>query len=323
ITNISGRSAYPLDLNILKIVEIAVGAFGKSGNEYRFIVNNIANYVFAKTVQGGKTVQLGFMDTMWKMVGKNTVYYESAENINEWFAMVYKNSSSVIQRMTDAGIIPAVGIRAVSNFESGMFNVVYRNNKLTYVKEAKEVNNGELVYVLSYKYVSPEQVGSTIDGVTYYYQNGSTITKEQALVMWDVANADTDDEKQAVLETINADRAANNAQELELSVIEDVYKESLSAAMYEMFGGSGIIGEAADVEGMLDALLSGDVSVSIGVVDGAFKVTATYTKSGKSASVNLSLALKANQTIDTSFDEWEDNEAKTYTIDTSRYMPGN
>ena len=307
ITNISGRSAYPLDLNILKIAEIAVGAFGKSGNEYRVIVNNIANYVFAKTVQGGKTIQLGFMNTMWKMVGKNTVY-ESAENINEWFAMVYKNSSSVIQRMTDAGIIPAVGIKAVSKFESGKFNVVYRNNKLTYVKEAKDVNTGEQVYVLSYKYVSPEQVGTTIDGVTYYYQNGSTITKEQALVMWAVANADTTEEKQAVLNTINADRAANNDQALELSVIEDVYKESLSAAMNEMFGGSGIIGEATDVEGMLNALLSGNVSVSIGVVDGAFKVTATYTKSGKSASVNLLLALKANQTIDTSFAEW-DNEA--------------
>lgn len=323
ITNISGRSAYPLDLNILKIAEIAVGAFGKSGNEYSVIVNNIANYVFAKTIQGGKIIQLGFMNTMWKMVDKNIVY-ESAENINEWFAMVYKNSSSVIQRMTDAGIIPAVGIKAVSKFESGKFNVVYRNNKLTYVKEAKEVNNGEQVYVLSYKYVSSEQVGAIIDGVTYYYQNGSTITKEQALVMWAVANADTAEERQNVLATINADRTANNAQELEISVIEKVYEESLSAAMYEMFGGSGIIGEAADVEGMLNALLSGDVSVSIGVVDGAFKVTATYTKSGKSASVNLSLALKANQTIDTSFDEWEDNEDnKTYTIDTSRYMPGN
>lgn len=307
-------SVYPYKANILSIVQMAIGMVSQSESDaFALTAASIAGKVFAPTMteinQRDVIAQLGFFSTLYQNTSGGVIY-DSFSTQQEFYSWIYKGGQGAINRMTDANIIPA--IKLVANASKGKY--VY-NDKFVLV-EWKSGMTGTRYDIVKATALSENAL---IGNGTWFYQNSSTISKDEALMMWRIATG----------ETTGITNFVGSA--VEASVLNALYDQCIEDTILKLLNGSSFLG-TDDAEGNYDAwldnILAGDLSASISyVTDAGLTIEISYTDiSDKTLAISLNLSieeLSAPYQIPTSANlNFTEATEGVCVIDVSSYMPG-
>lgn len=254
------ESYYPISFNIANILNIALDNMTIANNNLTIataggIFETLFGYSEPRSVKnndsalyrGGDSygyIYMGILETgaITNTPGEIT-RYDSISTAEELYAAVYKGSASAIKRMTDAGLLQAIKIVEA---EGGKY--AYLNGELV-VWESGEKYDTNVRYNLEKGF---ETVG---DG--WCYQNGYTMSKEEAVVMWKVsAGVEVTESEWNSIEIYTIPTA---------KTIAALYDEGIVKTLKDMFAGSKLIENFDTLNGneIFDALLAFDVKANI------------------------------------------------------------
>ena len=248
---------YPVSFNIAQVLNIALDHMTIANNNVKVVTaQGIFNALFgyagataaesASLYRNGEDVgyiYMGILET-GAVTNSNEVItgYDSISTAEELYAAVYKGSATAIKRMTDANLLPAIKI-----VESASGEYAYLNGVLV-VYDSKNKYDSQTRYTLT------KEFGHTVGTDGWCYQNGYTLSKAEALVMWKVT---------AGVEVTAAEWLGIGASAPEAAVVEALYNEGIVKDLKDILAGSNIVDFTKDGNEIFDALLALNVEVNI------------------------------------------------------------
>ncbi|HKL94687.1 MAG TPA: hypothetical protein VJZ69_05325 [Clostridia bacterium] len=305
-------SGYKFDFDLFAILKTVLAVSSQSTtNAFAITMPNTLADTLLKPVSNSQlaVTNFGIFSTMWSKVS-GVISYESFESQDDIYAWFYKGNQNVINRMTERNIIPA--IKLVRDDAKGAYGY---NDKFVLVEAAKAV--GTARYNIERSMTAA--VNALVGNGTWFYQNSSTITKDEARKMWAAAtNTWTFGKDNLAVQTIE-----NIA--IDVTTRAAIYAECIEDGLLATLDGSSFIGGAranADNGEWLDNILQGKLNATISyVTTEGLTINVSFTDvATKVASVALTIKLEALTTpYVVPADADLDFEAEC-TIDLSSYM---
>jgi hypothetical protein len=308
-------ASYPMKLDILKLAQQVVSIVDQdNADAFKLLgTQTIANILLKEVKDTGAnptTTHLGIFETMPKKTSQG-IDYNSFKDQTEFYAFIYKGDRNVIKRFTDAGVIGAIKLEESTSGKyayNDKYELVEYKDGHIYPPAASGLNG------MRYNLTKSTQTSDAalIGNGTWFYQNASTINKEEALKMWRIATGDFTD----IL-----DLDGN-------PVDQTLYEDCIENTILTLLAGSSFLGaeDAQNEDAWLDNILQGKLSANISYVsEEGFTIKVEYTDlSGKKAKVELSLGIEALSApyaipeIDNL--DFDDETAGVCVIDLSSYM---
>lgn len=251
-------SEYPVSFNIAQVLNIALDHMTIANNNVKVataegIFNALFGYagptaaVDASLYRNGEEVGYSYMGILETgAVTNNTgdiTGYDSISTAEELYAAVYKGSATAIKRMTDAKLLPAIKI-----VENAKGKYAYLNGVLV-VYDSKNTYDSQTRYTLT------KEFGHTVGEDGWCYQNGYTLSKAEALVMWKVT---------AGVEVTPAEWSGIGVSSApEAGVVTALYNEGIVKDLKDILAGSNIVDFTKNGNEIFDALLALNVEVNI------------------------------------------------------------
>ena len=248
---------YPVSFNIAQVLNIALDHMTIANNNVKVVTaQGIFNALFgyagataaesASLYRNGEDVgyiYMGILET-GAVTNSNEVItgYDSISTAEELYAAVYKGSATAIKRMTDANLLPAIKI-----VESASGEYAYLNGVLV-VYDSKNKYDSQTRYTLI------KEFGHTVGTDGWCYQNGYTLSKAEALVMWKVT---------AGVEVTAAEWLGIGASAPEAAVVTALYNEGIVKDLKDILAGSNIVDFTKNGNEIFDALLALNAEVNI------------------------------------------------------------
>ena len=250
-------SEYPVSFNIAQVLNIALDHMTIANNNVKVamaegIFNALFGYagataaVDASLYRNGEEVGYIYMGILETGAGTNNneeiTGYDSISTAEELYAAVYKGSATAIKRMTDKNLLPAIKI-----VESASGEYAYLNGVLV-VYDSKNKYDSQTRYTLT------KEFGHTVGTDGWCYQNGYTLSKAEALVMWKVT---------AGVEVTAAEWLGIGASAPDAAVVTALYNEGIVKDLKDILAGSNIVDFSKNGNEIFDALLALNAEVNI------------------------------------------------------------
>ena len=247
---------YPVSFNIAQVLNIALDHMTIANNNVKVamaegIFNALFGYagetaaVDASLYRNGEEVgyiYMGILETGADIINDEITGYDSISTAEELYAAVYKGSATAIKRMTDAKLLPTIKI-----VESASGEYAYLNGVLV-VYDSKNKYDSQTRYTLT------KEFGHTVGTDGWCYQNGYTLSKAEALVMWKVT---------AGVEVTAAEWLGIGASAPDAAVVTALYNEGIVKDLKDILAGSNIVDFSKNGNEIFDALLALNAEVNI------------------------------------------------------------
>ncbi|MGN1096942.1 MAG: hypothetical protein ACI4QU_03800, partial [Christensenellales bacterium] len=251
------ESEYPVSFNIAQVLNIALDHMTIASNNVKVataegIFNALFGYAGATATANASLnrnneevgyIYMGILETGAVTNNNEEITgYDSISTAEELYAAVYKGSATAIKRMTDANLLPAIKI-----VEKAGGEYAYKDGVLT-VYDSKNTYDSQTRYTLV------KEFGKTVGTDGWCYQNGYTMSKEEALVMWKVT---------AGVEVSAAEWIGVGASAPEAAVVEALYNEGIVKDLKDILAGSNIVDFSKSGNEIFDALLKLNVEINV------------------------------------------------------------